>query len=68
MECFSQLLYSALSAIEPASYITSKDRRRLQALSTQESAKRTVLVGDGLAKGWDENVLDIVRTAVIDDV
>ena len=60
LACFSRLLYSALNAIQPANYVTSADRKRASHLAFQEGARRTVIVGDGTVKGWNQQQLYIV--------
>ena len=57
---FAQLLYSALNAIQPASFVTSADRSRISSLTGPQQMRRTILVGDGLAKGWNAHLLDHV--------
>ena len=51
-------MYSALNAIQPASFVTSADRSRISSLTGPQQMRRTILVGDGLAKGWNAHLLD----------
>lgn len=60
LELFAKLLYSALNAIQPASFVTSADRSRISSLAGPQQKRRTILVGDGLAKGWNAHLLDHV--------